>query len=103
VVGTITTPARAPFPIPEFSSEVLDLHYFPDDQSLAILLAGGDIATLQLDESSGQYGEVIYGSERMGLEKAERRVQVEIVGSIDSGIKAAAWSPDDEQLILITG
>jgi elongator complex protein 1 len=28
---------------------------------------------------------------------------VEIVGSVDSGIKAAAWSPDEEQLVLITG
>jgi elongator complex protein 1 len=28
---------------------------------------------------------------------------VDIVGSVDSGIKAAAWSPDDEQLILVTG
>jgi elongator complex protein 1 len=26
-----------------------------------------------------------------------------VVGSIDAGIKAAAWSPDDEQLLLITG
>jgi hypothetical protein len=37
----------------------------------------------------------------------ERRVeltgQVEIVGSVDSGIKAACWSPDDEQLVLVTG
>jgi elongator complex protein 1 len=30
-------------------------------------------------------------------------LQVEIVGSVDSGIKAAAWSPDEEQLILVTG
>ncbi|EIW65854.1 hypothetical protein TREMEDRAFT_46085 [Tremella mesenterica DSM 1558] len=26
-----------------------------------------------------------------------------MVGSVDSGIKAAAWSPDEEQLILVTG
>lgn len=25
------------------------------------------------------------------------------MGSVDSGIKAAAWSPDDEQIILVTG
>jgi len=29
--------------------------------------------------------------------------QIEVIGSIDSGIKAAAWSPDEEHLILITG
>ena len=27
----------------------------------------------------------------------------ENVGSVDDGIKAAAWSPDDELLVLITG
>lgn len=30
-------------------------------------------------------------------------MQIDIVGGIESGIKAAAWSPDDEQLVLITG
>lgn len=30
-------------------------------------------------------------------------MQLEVVGSIESGIKAAAWSPDEEQLVLITG
>lgn len=30
-------------------------------------------------------------------------MKVEVVGSVDSGIKAACWSPDDEQLVLITG
>ena len=26
-----------------------------------------------------------------------------MVGSVDSGIKAAAWSPDEELLVLMTG
>jgi len=30
-------------------------------------------------------------------------VQIEVVGSVDSGIKAATWSPDEEVLVLITG
>ncbi|OWZ30446.1 elongator complex protein 1, partial [Cryptococcus neoformans AD2-60a] len=58
----------------------LALHYLPDERSLVIILAGGDIATLALDNP-----------------------HVEVVGSVDSGIKAAAWSPDDEQIILVTG
>jgi hypothetical protein len=28
---------------------------------------------------------------------------VEVVGIVDAGIKAAAWSPDEELLVLITG
>lgn len=30
-------------------------------------------------------------------------LEVEVVGIVDAGIKAARWSPDDELLILITG
>lgn len=30
-------------------------------------------------------------------------LQVEVVGSVESGIKAAAWSPDEELLVLVTG
>jgi elongator complex protein 1 len=29
--------------------------------------------------------------------------QVEVVGSVESGIKAADWSPDEELLVLVTG
>jgi elongator complex protein 1 len=29
--------------------------------------------------------------------------QVEVVGSVEVGIKAAEWSPDEELLVLITG
>ncbi|ORY20535.1 putative Pol II transcription elongation factor [Naematelia encephala] len=83
VITTFDTPALAPFPLPSHIGQVVDIHYFPDDRSLTILLAGGDIATLSL--SSGG------------------TTEVDIVGSVDSGIKAAAWSPDDEQLVLITG
>lgn len=30
-------------------------------------------------------------------------VQVEVVGSVEEGIRAAEWSPDDEQVVLVTG
>lgn len=29
--------------------------------------------------------------------------QIEVVGSVEIGIKAAAWSPDEELLVLVTG
>jgi elongator complex protein 1 len=29
--------------------------------------------------------------------------EMEIVGEVESGLSAAAWSPDDEQLVLVTG
>ncbi|KIY33719.1 elongator complex protein 1, partial [Cryptococcus gattii E566] len=70
---------------PEYAGETLSLHYLADERSLVVLLAGGDIATLALHGPDGS------------------PAPVEVVGSVDSGIKAAAWSPDDEQIILVTG
>ncbi|WRT69010.1 uncharacterized protein IL334_005992 [Kwoniella shivajii] len=85
IIASFTTPVLAPFDKPDYLGESLDLHYLPDDRSIVILLAGGDIATLSLEGSDGGVS------------------PVEVVGSIDSGIKAAAWAPDDEQLVLVTG
>jgi hypothetical protein len=28
---------------------------------------------------------------------------MEVVGEVESGLLAAAWSPDEEQLVLVTG
>ncbi|OCF35522.1 elongator complex protein 1 [Kwoniella heveanensis BCC8398] len=84
-IASFSSPVLAPFSKPDYLGETLDLHYLPDDRSLVILLAGGDIATLALEGSDGSVA------------------PIEIVGSVDSGIKAAAWSPDDEQIVLVTG
>ncbi|KIR40475.1 elongator complex protein 1 [Cryptococcus deuterogattii Ram5] len=84
-IASFSSPVRAPFSKPEYAPETLSLHYLPDERSLVILLAGGDIATLALHGPDGS------------------AAPVEVVGSVDSGIKAAAWSPDDEQIILVTG
>lgn len=46
-----STPAScvlAPFPIPSNGGETVDLHYFPDDETLVVLLAGGDIVIIYL-------------------------------------------------------
>ncbi|KAE8543492.1 hypothetical protein D1P53_000206 [Cryptococcus gattii VGV] len=84
-IASFSSPVRAPFSTPDYAGETLSLHYLADERSLVILLAGGDIATLALHGPDGS------------------PAPVEVVGSVDSGIKAAAWSPDDEQIILVTG
>ncbi|WVQ75470.1 hypothetical protein IAR50_005095 [Cryptococcus sp. DSM 104548] len=84
-IASFNSPVLAPFPKPSYIGETLSLHYLADDRTLVILLAGGDIATLALEGPNGS------------------PAPVEVVGSVDSGIKAAAWSPDDEQIIIITG
>ncbi|KAK8843352.1 hypothetical protein IAR55_007009 [Kwoniella newhampshirensis] len=85
VIASFSSPVTAPFPKPDYLGETLDLHYLSDDRALVILSAGGDIATLALEGPDGGVS------------------PVEVVGCVDSGIKAAAWSPDDEQIVLVTG
>lgn len=48
-----------------------------------MILEGGDIVTIQEDDDGAD-------------------VQIEIVGSIDAGIAAARWSPDEELLVVVT-
>ena len=63
--------------------EVLSLHYFGDSQTACLVLAGGDI--------------VVVREEPLGGED-----RIEIVGSVDAGITAAKWSPDEELLAITT-
>lgn len=58
------------------------LKFLPEDQSLAVILSSGDITVLSLGD--GEYKE-------------------EAVGCVEGGVRAAEWSPDDEQVVLVTG
>ncbi|KAF2833535.1 elongator complex protein 1 [Ophiobolus disseminans] len=74
----------APCPLPSLSHDsVLSLHHFSDASTTCLILAGGDIVLIR--ESPLQHEEL-----------------VEIVGSVDAGISAAAWSPDEELLAITT-
>ncbi|KAB2574301.1 Cytochrome c oxidase subunit VIIc [Lasiodiplodia theobromae] len=74
----------APCPLPELSCDkVLSLHYFPDSLSACLVLAGGDIVIVREEPMHGED-------------------MIEIVGSVDAGITAAAWSPDEELLAITT-
>lgn len=63
-------------------SGTMSLKYLPEDQSLAVILSSGEITVISL---------------------ADGEVKEEIVGAVEGGIQAAEWSPDDEQLVLVTG
>lgn len=74
----------APCPLPSLTHDsILSLHHFSDTASSCLVLAGGDIILVR--ENSMQGEEL-----------------VEIVGSVDAGIAAAAWSPDEELLAIVT-
>ncbi|KAG5947862.1 hypothetical protein E4U53_006374 [Claviceps sorghi] len=75
---------EAPSPTPDLPfDKVVSLHYLSGSGALCLVLQGGDIITVQGPESS-EHG------------------QIEIVGSIDAGISAARWSPDEDLLVVKT-
>ena len=63
--------------------EVLLLEFFPDTSTSCLVLSGGDIVLVRENPTQEQ----------------ER---IEIVGSIDAGISAAAWAPGVEILSIVT-
>jgi elongator complex protein 1 len=74
----------APCPLPSLSHDsILSLHHFSDTATTSVILAGGDIVLIR--ENPLQNEDL-----------------VEIVGSVDVGISAAAWSPDEELLAITT-
>ncbi|OQU96819.1 hypothetical protein CLAIMM_02846 [Cladophialophora immunda] len=74
----------SPCPLPHLEcDEILLLQYFPDTATSCIVLAGGDVVVVRDDPSPEQE-------------------KIEIVGTVDVGICAAAWAPDEELLAIVT-
>ena len=73
-----------PAPVIELPCDkVVDLHYFADVALACLVFAGGDLVIVREEPQDGE----------------ER---IEIVGSVDAGISAAIWSPDEELLAITT-
>ena len=74
----------APCPLASLTHDsILSLHHFADTSTSCLILAGGDIVLVRENPTS---------TEEL----------VEIVGSVDAGLSAAAWSPDEELLAITT-
>lgn len=74
----------APCPLPSLTHDsVVSLHHFSDTATSCLILAGGDIVLVRENPLANEE-------------------LVEIVGSVDAGISAAAWSPDEELLAITT-
>ena len=74
----------APCPLPDLDCDkILDLHFFSESLTLCLVQAGGDIVVVREEPQPGEE-------------------KIEIVGSVDAGISAAAWSPDEELLAITT-
>ena len=71
-------------PLPDLEvDEVLNLQHSGHSEKSCLVLAGGDIIVVREQPLPGQE-------------------KIEIVGSVDAGITAAAWSPDEDLLVVIT-
>ena len=64
--------------------KVLSLHYLSGTGAVCLIFEGGDVVTVEEDPLRGS------------------AAQIEIRGTIDAGIMAASWSPDDELLVIAT-
>lgn len=81
---SIITSWDAPSPNPDLvCDEILSLQYFGDTLTACIVLTGGDIVVVREEPLPGED-------------------RIEIVGSVDAGITAARWSPDEELLAIST-
>jgi elongator complex protein 1 len=75
---------EAPTPLPELAcDEIVLLQHFPDIATSCLVLAGGDVVVVREDPEPTQE-------------------KIEIVGSVDAGIAAAAWAPDEELLAIVS-
>ncbi|KAL9058161.1 MAG: hypothetical protein Q9162_001885 [Coniocarpon cinnabarinum] len=73
-----------PCPRPDVDcDEVLNLRHLVASDTSCLVLAGGDIVVVRAAPLPGQE-------------------KIEIVGTVDAGISAAAWSPDEELLAIAT-
>jgi elongator complex protein 1 len=74
----------APTPLPELACDnIVLLQHFSDTTTSCLVLAGGDVIVVREDPEPGQE-------------------KIEIVGSVDAGIAAAAWAPDEELLAIVS-
>lgn len=70
---------------PSACADVLAMAHFADTAEVTFVLGNGEIVVARYDMGSGDEG------------------SAEIVGLFDSGVLAAAWSPDEETVALVTG
>lgn len=78
---------EAPSPSPELAVDrVVSFQHLSGTGLTCIVFEGGDIVTVAEDD----------------LNQQSSAAHIEIVGSIDTGISAARWSPDEELLVVVT-
>lgn len=98
IISTFITPAYStsnPWSSSKKPSEVVSFHLLPDSRMLVLIMRGGEIATVSLDEEILAVSTCTYNSRpanvfRRSLNLTWSILQVEVVGSFESGILAAS-------------
>lgn len=71
-------------PLPDLVvDEIVSLHHLVSSETTCLVLAGGDIIVVRIEPLPSQE-------------------KIEIIGSVDVGITAASWSPDEDLLVIAT-
>jgi elongator complex protein 1 len=87
--------------VPDSSSQVLSLRSVVGEESLVIIMRGGDISSMKLEDPDPQAR--LSRPHVHSSHVDQFFTQFETIGSFEDGIQAASWSPDDSLLILVTG
>ncbi|KAJ1962686.1 putative elongator complex protein 1 [Dipsacomyces acuminosporus] len=77
----------AALPFSASSSEIAGMQFLMERESVFLALKSGDIFTIRVGPDA---------ADSMGE-------QIELVGTVDPGIMASCWSPDEELLALVNG
>lgn len=70
----------------------------PETRTVVLITRAGDLLTLSLEDTDPQ---VSIASDCPNFSYISP--QFEVVGSVEEGITAASWSPDDSLLVFATG
>ncbi|KAK0538478.1 putative elongator complex protein 1 [Tilletia horrida] len=107
-LARIETPAASRAPVQLYADQpasdrpqIVSLHYLADGgelssyaPALCLVSAGGDIVFIPLPEDLDEL--------RQSGSAAGPALEPNVVGSVEQGVAAAAWSPDDELLTIVT-
>jgi elongator complex protein 1 len=67
----------------DLCDRIIDLQHLSESGSCCVVLAGGDVIVVKEDPLAGEE-------------------QIEIAGTVDDGIAASRWSPDEQLLAIVT-
>lgn len=70
----------------------------PDTRTVVLITRSGDLLTFSLEDTDPHVSIVLTCPSLSYISP-----QFEVVGSVEAGITAASWSPDDSLLVLATG